>query len=168
MCWRGCPSARMAPRTAWVWCSPGCAARCSAISGWNPASFRERWLSSGCWHHSCWGFAPSPSSSLPSWRRLSRSRSTEDRSSSSNWQSACGSCSRASRIPDAAFKRVTPAKFGGSNEETFNAFDQAKWDEVRQNLDKVLTELEKLVSAADEKTLQSWGGGAPTLGRLAP
>jgi hypothetical protein len=59
---------------------------------------------------------------------------------------------------------VTPAKFGGSNDETFNAFDQAKWDEVRQNFDKVLTELEKLVAAADEKTLQSW---APTLGRIA-
>jgi hypothetical protein len=59
---------------------------------------------------------------------------------------------------------VTPAKFGGSNDETFNALDQAKWDEVRQSFDKVLTELEKLVAAADEKTLQSW---APTLGRIA-
>ena len=64
----------------------------------------------------------------------------------------------------AKIKRVTPAKFDGNNDETFNSFDQARWDEVRQNLDKVLTELEKLVAAADDKTLQSW---APTLGRIA-
>jgi len=64
----------------------------------------------------------------------------------------------------AKFKKVAPAKFDGNNDETFNAFDQARWDEVRQKLDQVLTELEKLVAAADEKTLQSW---APTLGRIA-
>jgi len=64
----------------------------------------------------------------------------------------------------AKFKKVTPAKFDGNNDETFNAFDQAKWDEVRKQLDQVLTELEKLVAAADDKTLQSW---APTLGRIA-
>ena len=64
----------------------------------------------------------------------------------------------------AKFKKVTPAKFDGNNDETFNAFDQAKWDEVRKQLEQVLTELERLVSAADEKTLQSW---APTLGRIA-
>ena len=64
----------------------------------------------------------------------------------------------------AKFKKVTPAKFDGNNDETFNAFDQAKWDEVRKQLEQVLTELEKLVAAADDKTLQSW---APTLGRIA-
>ena len=64
----------------------------------------------------------------------------------------------------AKFKRVAPAKFDGNNDETFNAFDQARWDEVREKLDKVLTEVEKLVAGADEKTLQSW---APTLGRVA-
>jgi len=64
----------------------------------------------------------------------------------------------------ARFKKVTPAKFDGDNDETFTAFDQAKWDEVRTKLDQVLTELEKLVAGADEKTLQSW---APTLGRIA-
>ena len=64
----------------------------------------------------------------------------------------------------AKFKRVAPAKYDGNNDETFDAFDQARWDEVREKLDKVLTELEKLVAGADEKTLQSW---APTLGRVA-
>jgi len=64
----------------------------------------------------------------------------------------------------ARFKKVAPAKFDGNNDETFNAFDQARWDEVRKRLDEVLTELEKLVSAADDRTLQSW---APTLGRIA-
>ena len=55
----------------------------------------------------------------------------------------------------AKFKRATPAKFDGNNDETFNAFDQARWDEVRANLDRVLSELEKLVESADDKTLQS-------------
>jgi uncharacterized damage-inducible protein DinB len=64
----------------------------------------------------------------------------------------------------AKFKKTAPAKFDGNNDETFNAFDQAKWDEVRKRLDEVLTELEKLVTAADDKTLQAW---APTLGRIA-
>lgn len=64
----------------------------------------------------------------------------------------------------AKFKRATPATFDGNNDETFNAFDQARWDEVRANLDRVLRELEKLVAGADDKTLQSW---APTLGRIA-
>jgi hypothetical protein len=63
----------------------------------------------------------------------------------------------------AKFKRVEPVKFDGNNDETFNAFDQARWDEVREKLDKVLKEMETLVAAVDEKTLQSW---APTLGRI--
>ena len=64
----------------------------------------------------------------------------------------------------AKFKRATPAKLDGNNDETFNAFDQAHWDEIRANLDRVLSELEKLVGGADDKSLQSW---APTLGRIA-
>ena len=64
----------------------------------------------------------------------------------------------------AKFKRATPATFDGNNDETFNGFDQARWDEVQTNLDRVLRELEKLVAGADDKTLQSW---APTLGRIA-
>ncbi|HET6983025.1 MAG TPA: DinB family protein [Myxococcaceae bacterium] len=64
----------------------------------------------------------------------------------------------------AKFKGVAAPKFDGNNDETFNAFDQAKWDQVRKDLDRVLTELEKLVEGADEKTLHKW---APTLGRIA-
>ena len=64
----------------------------------------------------------------------------------------------------AKFKGVAAPKFDGNNDETFNAFDQAKWDQVRKDLDRVLMELEKLVEGADEKTLQKW---APTLGRIA-
>ena len=64
----------------------------------------------------------------------------------------------------AKFKGLAAPKFDGNNDETFNAFDQAKWDQVRKDLDRVLTELEKLVESADEKTLQKW---APTLGRIA-
>jgi len=64
----------------------------------------------------------------------------------------------------AKFKGVAAPKFDGNNDETFNAFDQAKWDQVRKDLDRVLTELEKLVAGADEKTLEKW---APTLGRIA-
>ena len=64
----------------------------------------------------------------------------------------------------AKFKKASTPDFGGNNDETFNAFDQAKWDEIRTKLDQVLTEMEKLVAAADEKTLQAW---APTLGRVA-
>ncbi|HET6980749.1 MAG TPA: DinB family protein [Myxococcaceae bacterium] len=64
----------------------------------------------------------------------------------------------------AKLKGVAAPKFDGNNDETFNAFDQAKWDQVRKDLDRVLTELEKLVERADEKTLQKW---APTLGRIA-
>ena len=64
----------------------------------------------------------------------------------------------------AKFKGVAAPKFDGNNDETFNAFDQAKWDQVRKDLDRVLTELETLVAAADEKTLAKW---APTLGRIA-
>lgn len=64
----------------------------------------------------------------------------------------------------ARFKGVTPAKFDGNNDETFNAFDQAKWDQIRKDLDRVMTEMEKLVAAADDKTLEKW---APTLGRIA-
>lgn len=54
----------------------------------------------------------------------------------------------------AKFKGETPAKFSGNNDETFNDFDTKKWNDTVQQLDKVMTDLEKFVESADEKTLQ--------------
>jgi uncharacterized damage-inducible protein DinB len=42
----------------------------------------------------------------------------------------------------------------GNNDETFNSFDAAKWSATVQQLDEVLTGLERAVEAADEATLQ--------------
>ncbi len=52
------------------------------------------------------------------------------------------------------FKGQTPPKFSGNNDETFNNFDTKKWNETVQALDKVMTDLEKFVETADEKTLE--------------
>jgi len=53
----------------------------------------------------------------------------------------------------AKFKGETPAKFSGNNDETFNSFDTKKWNETVQQLDKVLTDIEKFVESADDNTL---------------
>lgn len=53
----------------------------------------------------------------------------------------------------AKLKSQTPEKFSGNNDETFNSFDTKKWNETVQQLDKVMTELEKFVETADEQTL---------------
>lgn len=50
-------------------------------------------------------------------------------------------------------KGETPAKFSGNNDETFDKFDTKKWNETVQQLDKVMTDLEKFVESADEATL---------------
>jgi uncharacterized damage-inducible protein DinB len=54
----------------------------------------------------------------------------------------------------AKFKGQTPAKFSGNNDETFNDFDTKKWNDTVQQLDKVMTDLEKFVESADERTLE--------------
>ncbi len=54
----------------------------------------------------------------------------------------------------AKFKGETPAKFSGNNDETFTNFDAKKWNDTVQQLDKVMTDLEKFVESADEPTLQ--------------
>lgn len=53
----------------------------------------------------------------------------------------------------AKLRGETEPKFSGNNDETFNNFDAKKWSETVQQLDKVLTDLEKFVETADEKTL---------------
>ena len=54
------------------------------------------------------------------------------------------------------FKGEPPVKFDGNNDETFNNFDTKKWNATVQQLDRVLTDWEKAVEAADEKKLESW------------
>ncbi len=63
----------------------------------------------------------------------------------------------------ARFRGEQPPKFSGNNDETFNNFDAAQWATTVQQLDKVLTEWEKAVEAADDKKLELW---APTIARI--
>ena len=58
------------------------------------------------------------------------------------------------------FKGETQEKFGGDNEETFVKFDSKQWSDTVKQLDQVMTELEKLVETADEK---SWPCGRQRL-----
>lgn len=44
-------------------------------------------------------------------------------------------------------------KFSGNNDETFDKFDPKHWDETVQQLDEVMTGLEKWVETADEAKL---------------
>jgi uncharacterized damage-inducible protein DinB len=55
----------------------------------------------------------------------------------------------------AKFKGEPEKKFSGNNEETFNDFDSKKWNDTVKQLDQVMTELEKFVETADDKTLQA-------------
>jgi uncharacterized damage-inducible protein DinB len=56
----------------------------------------------------------------------------------------------------AKFKGETPQKYSGDNNETFNSFDSKQWNAAVQQLDKVLTDWEKAVEAADETKLKDW------------
>jgi uncharacterized damage-inducible protein DinB len=47
-------------------------------------------------------------------------------------------------------KGEKPAKFDGNNDETFDKFDPAHWDETVRNMDEVMTETEKWVETADD------------------
>lgn len=51
-------------------------------------------------------------------------------------------------------KGEKPEKFGGNNDETFDKFDNKKWNETVQQLDDVMTELEKWLETADEEKLK--------------
>lgn len=62
------------------------------------------------------------------------------------------------------FKGQKEAPFSGNNEETFNDFDKAKWEQTVKKLNEVLSELEKLVQNADEASLKSW---AETIGNIS-
>jgi uncharacterized damage-inducible protein DinB len=54
------------------------------------------------------------------------------------------------------FKGEPPVKFDGNNDETFNSFDAKQWTATVQRLDKVMTDWENAVEAADDKKLQDW------------
>jgi uncharacterized damage-inducible protein DinB len=56
----------------------------------------------------------------------------------------------------AKFKGEPHPKFSGDNNETFNSFDSKQWTVAVQQLDKVLTDWEKAVEAADETKLKDW------------
>ena len=51
------------------------------------------------------------------------------------------------------FKGEKPEPFDGNNNETFDKFNAAQWDDLVKKLDQVMTDWEKAVEAADEKTL---------------
>jgi uncharacterized damage-inducible protein DinB len=54
----------------------------------------------------------------------------------------------------AKLKGEPPEKFSGNNDETFEKFDNKRWTETVQQLDAVLTDLEKWVETADEAKLK--------------
>ncbi len=64
----------------------------------------------------------------------------------------------------AKFKGQEPEKFSGNNDDTFNKYDPKQWDATVKKLDDVMTELEKVVEAADDAKLAEW---APNIARIA-
>lgn len=53
----------------------------------------------------------------------------------------------------ASFKGEKNPAFSGNNEETFDNFTSAQWDDLVKKLDQVLTDWETAVQSADDKTL---------------
>jgi uncharacterized damage-inducible protein DinB len=51
------------------------------------------------------------------------------------------------------FKGEKPAAFSGNNDETFNDFNAAQWDDLQKKLDQVMTDWEAAVQAADDQTI---------------
>ena len=65
----------------------------------------------------------------------------------------------------AKFKNEKPGAFSGNNEETFdNKLDKESWATSVKRLDDIMTQLEQLVSSADESKLQAW---APTIANIS-
>jgi uncharacterized damage-inducible protein DinB len=54
------------------------------------------------------------------------------------------------------FKGEKQSNFSGNNEETFNVFDKAQWEQTVKKLNDVLSELEKIVQNADDASLKKW------------
>jgi uncharacterized damage-inducible protein DinB len=53
----------------------------------------------------------------------------------------------------AHFKGEKPPAFDGNNDETFNDFNAAQWDDLQKKLEQVLTDWEKAVEGADDKKI---------------
>jgi DinB superfamily len=53
----------------------------------------------------------------------------------------------------ARFKGEKPPAFGGNNDETFNDFNAAQWDDLVKKLNQVMTDWEEAVSNADDQKL---------------
>jgi uncharacterized damage-inducible protein DinB len=53
----------------------------------------------------------------------------------------------------AQFKGEKPPAFNGNNDETFNNFNPAQWEDLQKKLDQVMTDWESAVSAADDQKL---------------
>jgi uncharacterized damage-inducible protein DinB len=51
------------------------------------------------------------------------------------------------------FNGVKPAAFSGNNDETFDNFSAAQWDDLVKKLNQVMSDWEKAVEAADDKKL---------------
>jgi uncharacterized damage-inducible protein DinB len=51
------------------------------------------------------------------------------------------------------FNGVKPAAFSGNNDETFNDFNAAQWDDLVKKLNQVLSDWERAVEAADDQKL---------------
>ena len=56
----------------------------------------------------------------------------------------------------AKFKGEKPEAFNGDNKETFSPVNEKSWPATIKKLDSVLTELEKVVSAADDIKVKEW------------
>ena len=54
----------------------------------------------------------------------------------------------------AKFKGEKPEAFNGNNKETFSPVDEKSWPETIKKLDDILTQIEKVVEAADEAKLK--------------
>ncbi len=61
------------------------------------------------------------------------------------------------------FQGLKNDNFTGDNKETFDKFDNKQWADIVNQLDKVMTGLEKVVETADDQQLAKW---ANTIGNL--
>jgi len=90
-----------------------------------------------------------------------------------NWKDASGNHSIGQLAAHLVFwnqqqlskmKGEPPPKYSGNNDETFENVDAAKWAATVQRLDTVMTAIESLVAAADDKTLAAWASPVAHIG----